>query len=327
MSVVVGIPRGLLYYKYFPLWKTFLEGLGAEVILSPQTNRQILEKGLKKADSEICLPVKVFYGHVLEISDQVDFLFIPHMVAVEKTAYTCPKFLGLPDMIRAINADLPPILSPTFNLRLGRRRYYQSFYHLGRQFSTSSLQIGQSLWHALHVQARFEARLRAGSTFEEALISDKRGTHSSSSSKFKVGIAGHSYNITDSFVSLNLLKHLKKREVSVLTTDMAGVAEIEKATRDLPKRLFWTYEKEVIGSALSWIKRKSVDGIIYVLSFACGPDSLMQVVLEQEARKLGKIPLMPMVIDEHTSETGLLTRLEAFLDMIAWQKGDYGVIT
>jgi len=33
-NLKIGIPQALLYYEYFPLWKNFLEGLGAEVIIS-----------------------------------------------------------------------------------------------------------------------------------------------------------------------------------------------------------------------------------------------------------------------------------------------------
>lgn len=33
----VGIPRALLYYQYYPAWKTFFEEMGAEVVVSPPT--------------------------------------------------------------------------------------------------------------------------------------------------------------------------------------------------------------------------------------------------------------------------------------------------
>ncbi|MHA1830764.1 MAG: acyl-CoA dehydratase activase-related protein, partial [Candidatus Helarchaeota archaeon] len=41
----IGIPRSLLYYKYFPLWKTFLEELGVEIVLSDRTNSKIIDIG------------------------------------------------------------------------------------------------------------------------------------------------------------------------------------------------------------------------------------------------------------------------------------------
>jgi len=51
----------------------------------------------------------------------------------------------------------------------------------------------------------------------------------------------------------------------------------------------------------------------------CGPDSLMIDLLRRRAK--GTKPFLSLVIDEHTSESGLITRLEAFVDMIGRHRG------
>ncbi|MHA1717395.1 MAG: acyl-CoA dehydratase activase-related protein, partial [Promethearchaeota archaeon] len=56
----VGIPRSLLYFKFYPLWKTFLEELGAEIIVSPKTNKKIVERGVELGFNELCLPIKIY---------------------------------------------------------------------------------------------------------------------------------------------------------------------------------------------------------------------------------------------------------------------------
>jgi len=43
----VGIPRALHYYRYYPFWKKLLEELDAEIVLSPPTNKKIVEEELK----------------------------------------------------------------------------------------------------------------------------------------------------------------------------------------------------------------------------------------------------------------------------------------
>jgi predicted nucleotide-binding protein (sugar kinase/HSP70/actin superfamily) len=53
----IGIPRGLLYYQYFPMWKTFFETLGAEAVVSPATTQEMLDQGCSRAVGDICLPV------------------------------------------------------------------------------------------------------------------------------------------------------------------------------------------------------------------------------------------------------------------------------
>ena len=72
MACKVGIPRALLYYKYFPMWRAFLDKLGAEVVVSENTNQKLISQGASLVVSDTCLPVKVFIGHVLSLSDKCD---------------------------------------------------------------------------------------------------------------------------------------------------------------------------------------------------------------------------------------------------------------
>jgi len=43
--IIVGIPRALLYYEYYPAWQTFFEELGAEIVVSPPTTQALLAQG------------------------------------------------------------------------------------------------------------------------------------------------------------------------------------------------------------------------------------------------------------------------------------------
>ena len=69
MGIRVGIPRALLYYRYYPAWKTFFNALQAEVVLSPETNKEILDAGVRLA-VEACLPVKIYLGHLACLRDR-----------------------------------------------------------------------------------------------------------------------------------------------------------------------------------------------------------------------------------------------------------------
>ncbi|KUK36216.1 MAG: CoA enzyme activase, partial [Thermacetogenium phaeum] len=113
----IGIPRALLYYYFYPLWREFFTGLGMQVVVSPETNKRIMDAGVKVTLSEVCLPVKILFGHVLALADEVDYLFVPRIIKVEPRAYICPKFMGLPDMLRARIPDLPPLLEPAVDMR------------------------------------------------------------------------------------------------------------------------------------------------------------------------------------------------------------------
>lgn len=55
----IGIPKGLLYCVYHPFFKTFFSALGAEIIVSGDTNKKIMDMGVKACVDEACLPVKI----------------------------------------------------------------------------------------------------------------------------------------------------------------------------------------------------------------------------------------------------------------------------
>lgn len=60
----IGIPRALLYYRYAVLWDTFFRELGIETVLSPHTNKNLLDAGNYYAIDENCLSSKLYLGHV-----------------------------------------------------------------------------------------------------------------------------------------------------------------------------------------------------------------------------------------------------------------------
>jgi hypothetical protein len=106
----VGMPRGLFYYYYYPWYKTFFNDLGARVILSSPTTRITVDQGINMAVDETCFPIKVYFGHVQELCQyDLDYLFVPRIVSVEARSYICPKFMGVPDMIRA-SIKLPMVI-------------------------------------------------------------------------------------------------------------------------------------------------------------------------------------------------------------------------
>jgi predicted nucleotide-binding protein (sugar kinase/HSP70/actin superfamily) len=296
----IGIPRALLYYKQGPLWLEFFRNLRAEIIVSNDTDISLLNEGSLLAPSESCMPVKIFFGHVKELVNKVDYVFIPRVVSVEGTAYTCPKFLGLPDMIEACE-DMPPVLTATFDYRNDRKNFYRSVISLGQKFTKNPLKIIKAYKSGMRVLRKHEHLL-----YRKTL---KQGG-------LKVAVVGHPYNIYDKFASLNVIERLEKQGISVITQENLQRGDLLKALEGLPKKLFWTYEKEVVGGAFYFMDSTEVDGVVYMLSFACGPDSLMQKIIEQKAKNNLRVPLLTLVVDEHSSETGLLTRVEAFIDML-----------
>ena len=324
MAITVGIPRALTYYKYHPLWTSVLRELGADVVVSRESNKATVNRGVQLGENELCVPVKLALGHAAQLADKCDYLFIPRVVAVEKGSYTCPKFLGLPDMVAAAGIELPPILAPTVNLRESPRKFKKAVLEVGRVLGASDTATWRAFKNGMEALHSYEALLRSGLTPIDIMdgITDAADLPHGDLDGMSIGLVGHPYNLYDRHVSMNLVRQLRKHGVRAVSTEALDPEIIEHEAATLSKELFWTYEREVVGAAFHWARHGGVDGLIYMLSFACGPDSLVQVLIEHEVRRNTELPLMTLVVDEHSAEAGLATRLEAFLDMLRWRRGE-----
>jgi predicted nucleotide-binding protein (sugar kinase/HSP70/actin superfamily) len=325
----VGIPRALSYYTFFSLWRVFLEQLGAEIVISKQTNRRILEDGIKETVNDACIPIKVFHGHVFDLAGKVDYVFIPRMVSADGKATFCPKFLGLPDMVRFADVPLPTIIDVRYNIKGlpgGLLRFFVAVaVALGIK---NPLVIGRAALKAIVVQKKFERLLQQGLKPVEALevINGNRKQQdferSRSSEKWRggkrvsVALLGYPYAVYDPYISAGVYEKLLKLGVEVVTYEQIPLKEMRRYSKVMPQNFFWYYSNQVCWAGLYLLDRGNlVDGIIHVTAFGCGPDSMVDKTLELEAKHAG-LPFLSLTIDEHTGEGGVQTRLEAFVDML-----------
>lgn len=333
MSVKLGIPRALLYYYYYPMWKAFFESLGVEVVLSRPTNKSILDRGLALTVEDACLPIKLAFGHVIDLAGRVDYIFVPRLVSVTSGEYICPKFLGFPDIVRQVLPARQGIIDIDINLYANRRNLYSAFEKAGRLLDYNRAGINNAYRRGLAVLDSYRQLLEDGMFPEEAFfIPQKKGpgalreygalNHKTGGEKPVIAVLSHPYNIYDSFISMNILKRLKNSGADVVTADQVPESVINRETASLPKRLFWTLGQRMIGAAFHFIKESRVQGILHVTSFGCGPDSMIGELIDRQVRSSSSIPLLNLVLDEHSGEAGVVTRLEAFLDMIQFKTPD-----
>jgi len=311
----VGIPQGLFYHYYYPLWKTFFEDLGVEVVKSGRTNRRILEQGIQAAVDETCLPIKVYYGHVGELCRQkVDYIFVPRLVSVEPKSYICPKFMGIPDMLRASFKELPPLIDLIIDVSRTYDFLDKDIIKVGKLFSGSKKAISQAYEHGVRELASCRKLCADGLNISEA-IDRWEGDKVSVNRDYDLtlGVLGHGYSLYDSMISMNLINRLRDMGCRVQVPENMDNSEIEAQAALLPKRVFWTLGRKMMGCALHMQNNPAIDGIIYMACFGCGPDSIIGELIE---RKVKDKPFMMITIDEHTGEAGLVTRLEAFCDML-----------
>ncbi len=82
--MTIGIPKSLLYHRYNTLWESFFEYLDIDTITSPSTNKEILEEGIKYANDEACLSLKIYLGHIKYLANKCDYILIPRIESLKK---------------------------------------------------------------------------------------------------------------------------------------------------------------------------------------------------------------------------------------------------
>jgi len=315
MSIKVGIPRALLYYYYYPQWITFFNHLGVETVVSGKTTRGILDKGLKSTVDEACLPVKLAVGHVIDLRDKVDYIFLPRIISTARREYICPKFLGFPDMVRHTIEGLPPLIDFNYNMYGKGSNPRDFFFSIGKLFTRNPVRIMSAYQASKRALEQYRTNMIAGMKQKDIDTCPHREPGA-----ITIAVIGHPYNIYDRHISMNMIERLEKNGAKVLTADHLADSVVRSEAEKLPKKLFWTINQRMIGAAYHYFKKEDVHGIIHVASFGCGPDSITGELIEIYARSGSRKPLLNLTIDEHTGEAGLITRLEAFLDMVRWRR-------
>lgn len=320
----IGLPRALIYYYYYPLWKTFFEELGAEVVLSDETSKGIINEGIKITVQEICVPIKIFNSHILNLLEKdVDYIFIPRMISIKKYETFCPKFLGLPDMSRNIFTEhADRFLSPKISCSSDKITNESSYLEIAEKLNVPTWRMKNALKKAGKQWTEFRKLCMKGFSIDEILEGKpaRKETDVAESDKaLNIGLIGYVYNVYDSFLSMDILSKIRNMGVKVSTFEMLSDKEIESGLKNVDRKLFWTFSNKLLGAGYHFLDDKKTDGLIHITAFGCGPDSFIGKMLELESEHRHK-PFLTIRVDEHTGESHLITRIEAFVDMLSRRK-------
>jgi len=307
----IGLPRALLFYELLPLFKAFFSELGFRVLLSDKTNETIAKRSTEVVSAEFCFPVKVAHGHVLNLVEKgVDFVFLPAIQEMKKSdktqehAWVCPWNQGIPYTILSamdLTKQGVKVLHPDLWFSAPEPLILKKFGEIGRELGKTWTESIRAYYVAKAYQKKFyDLCTSRGREILEGLGPDDMA----------MVILSRSYNGCDQRLNLNIPKKLRQMGVLPIPMDFLPLDKME-----LPKeeeRINWKNGQRFV-KASRFIRNDPRLYAMYITNFNCGPDAFIRYYLQDNLK--GR-PCFELEVDEHSSDTGAITRCEAFLDSI-----------
>ncbi len=278
----------MLYYRYGPFWERYLTELGAEVVVSRKTDKALLQAGLAYVSSEVCLPIKIAAGHLLGFRNSVDAVFFPRMVWLDDHLYACPKMIGIVDIARHVLGSGVRLIAPAV-----KGNFAVAHLRAGLLVNPNPVAVVKAYRRARHLVRRPG---QAGDVTAEK----------------SVALIGHFYNLDDEYVGGAIRRAFRRLGYRVLVKEELPKSVLA-SSRGFSGNIRWVYERELYNAFLALSAHS--DGACVIVSMGCGPDSLVAEFMHDMADERG-VPYLQLVLDEHTGTAGLVTRIEAFVELM-----------
>jgi predicted CoA-substrate-specific enzyme activase len=305
----IGIPNIFFFHDYLPFFTTLLWELGFEVVVSPKTNRQIVNSGLERVLSEACFPVKLSLGHIKYLLDNnVEALFLPSFINLNtpedrfERGSTCPHTQTIP-YVSKIAFEGIRIIAPIINLRRGRKYLMKELKKAFKSFNIEKSKLSHAIDCAYNAQDEFNSVIKAKGAEVLYMIKD-----------LSIVIIGRSYNALDNGANLEIPKKLADLGILSIPFDFLPI-EGYLIDNDWPN-MYWRSGQRILKGA-RFLKATPNLYPIYISNFLCGPDSF---ILKYFKKEMGSKPFLHLEIDEHSADAGIITRCEAFIDSLLHKK-------
>lgn len=334
--------------------KNFLENLGAQVISPPPLTKRTISLGTKYSPELICLPFKITLGNFIESLELgADTLFMA--AGARKCRFGYYHYLQEDILKQMGNGFKFYAISQYTPLEFIFQKMPEIFSISPREV-IRSLYL---LIHHSKLIEEFRNFLRKARIldFQKATILEKKALKIISECKnlaqirnarkqiksmfaftktfppntIKIGLVGEIYLMLEDFANYEIEKELSK--MGVLPLSKRSLYRHLKHLLHFDWQwlkysyLAYRYLKDspggealnTVGEARAFIKQ-GVSGIIHIFPFTCMPENIALEALQKMSEDYS-IPILSLSFDEHTSKTGLLTRIEAFVDLLKHQSG------
>ncbi|MDX1647058.1 MAG: acyl-CoA dehydratase activase [Longimicrobiales bacterium] len=307
--VRVGIPRTLIFYELFPWWHAFFRHLDMDIVLSAETNAPIVARTQQRAAAETCFPVKLVFGHVLQLLERdVDYVFLPSILDRERPApgqrhsHYCPLIPAAGRMVPAhVDVEVAGARTIQFPLHMSEPQARR------RELGVLARSLGVPTSRALVAAEEGDA---AQAAFEAWLKTRGRQVIDSLGDRPSAVLVGRPYNTCDEGACHDLPRKLRRMGVLPIPVDFLRGCDVDIS--DVHRDMFWHNGQSILGAGRTIAADPRLQAI-YVTNFHCGPDAFLLTYFRQ---MMGGRPFLELEMDDHTAEAGIVTRCEAFFDSL-----------
>ena len=303
----VGMQRALYGNSSSVLWAHFFDRLGFRLVLTPPTNHALSKAGIETVLAETCYPVKVSHGHAKVLMGKTRYLFLPTLIDMptphaEERGFFCPMVQSNSYMLQAaLETDRTCVLNPVIHLKRDPDTVVlEIFQQLGRKLRVKRSQVRTALREAMDMQDRFQRALyREGRDLLESQPPDEP----------IVAVTGRPYNLYDERLNLRLGENLARIGVVAFPMDFVDASSVTLS--DLVP-MYWGLGAQILKTAI-WVKSMPHYFSLHLTNFGCGADSFIEHFYKHI---MGDKPYLILELDEHSAVAGVMTRLEAYKNVI-----------
>ena len=301
----VGINRSLLTNTFFPLYYHFFTSLGFQVILPEEKD----PSATIRQGASFCFPVELshcYFATLLEHNP--DYLFLPQVRGLPvtdsgKVGTICPLAQAEPYYLKAAFPELyehNKILTPVLDFSQGLNAAMDQFMQLGRELGVQANKVRQAYLHAIEQQERFVINLKSKGN---QVLKDLEANPD----KKAIVLFGRTYNAFTATANLGISQKFASRGLDIIPCDSLPYEHEESFNN-----MYWASGQMNIQAARMAKRHPQLFGV-FISNFSCGPDSF---IIGYFREIMGNKPSLTLELDSHSSDAGLDTRIDAFLDII-----------
>lgn len=356
----VGIPHfGNVYVPVKAMAQKLGAGNG-DLIIPPPTSQRTLNLGVKYSPVEACLPFKLTLGNLIEAcelgadtlvqargtgicrlgyyakeQEQIlhDLGYDAHFLTLDVSHH---KLLSIIKLIKHLCNDAPwPEIISTFRFGLSKLFALDDIEKVVRKTRAVELERGTAnRIYREAVSAIDEAtkHKEVKKIAREYIDKLNRVPKDLEASPVKVGIVGEIYVVLEPFANMDIEIELGKLGVEVERTlslsrwvkyslflNPLGIDE----WKEVHKAAMPYLRRDVGGDGWESVGEKVIhaqdgyDGLIHLAPFTCMPEIVAQNIMPATKED---IPVLTVLCDEQMARPGMITRLEAFVDLLKFRR-------